>query len=305
MHPADPAPLSIPPRHAAAPRHPLLSGAAKQARLLSIYYCLSIWVLLSAINLRAQPVDLPAWLKAIETLDRSILQPGAKPPAGLPAALGPKLPAMSSQARVLAARTLAKVDSPDSAVLLLVLAQDPDSAVAAAAVNGLLAIPASPPPADVLRAIPATPSPPLRAHLFLIAGKANAELSALRKLLAAESNPNVRPSALAATVRLGGVPERAALAAEVANAKGPAVATVLDLLVFANDKRMAFALLPLFGSTQPVKRLTADPVSRVATRSDLAVWTAHRLGLLNQLKLTKLDNFDAATVSKARAACSP
>jgi hypothetical protein len=28
-------------------------------------------------------------------------------------------------------------------------------------------------------------------------------------------------------------------------------------------------------------------------------------GLLNQLKLTKLDNFDAATVSKARAACSP
>jgi len=42
----------------------------------------------------------------------------------------------------------------------------------------------------------------------------------------------------------------------------------------------------------------------MARRCDIAVWTTHQLGLVPNLKLTSIRNFDNATISAAKAAAA-
>jgi hypothetical protein len=265
--------------------------------LVSTVFAASLW-------LSAQPVDLPGWIKSIEAVDRSVLGPSARPPTALGPELRARVSKMSEPARVLAAQVLAKMDSPDSASVLLILVKDPSPSVASAASRALRDASNLPPGTGILQVIASVPSAPMRAHLFLAAGKAKTSLLALRQAMAAENDPLAKQAALAAAVRLGGDAERQALTALVRNARAEDVITLMDLLVYTGDKRMGAALLPLFDSQEPVMRISPDPESRMARKSDMAVWTAHELGLLPSLRLTGIRRFDPATIATARAACA-
>ena len=254
--------------------------------------------------LQAQPVDPADWLKAIEAVDRSVLAPNALPPAGLVPALRTRLSRMTEPARALAAQVLAKVESPDGAALLLLLAEDSSPSVASAASRGLRDAKALPEGSEILRVIASRPSAPIRAHLFLAAGKAKTPLPALRQSIAAENDPRAKQAALAAAVRLGGDAERHALTLVVQKARAEEVVMLMDLIVYTGDKRMGAALLPLFDSSEPVMRISSDADSRMARKSDMAVWTAHELGLVPNLRLNGIRRFDAATIAAARAACA-
>lgn len=261
--------------------------------LFSVFLCL-----------RAQPLDLSAWLRAIEAADRSILAPHARPPAGLVPELRIRVAKMKDPARVVAAQVLEKVDSTEASSLLLFLAKDVNLSVASAASRALRNAKSLPAGEDILRVIPTVPSAPVRAHLFLAAGKAKTPLPALRLAIPAEPDSKARQAAIAAAVRLGGDVERQAFTLQVRRAKAEDVIELMDLLVYIGDKRMGAALLPLFDSQEPVLRISPDPESRMARKSDMAVWTAHELGLIPHLRLTGIRRFDAATIAAARAACA-
>lgn len=256
------------------------------------------------VCLQAQPSGLAGWMAAIESADRSVLAANAHAPAGLAAELRQRLPQMKDPARVVAAQVLEKVDSVEGATVLLSLVGDRNLSVASAASRALRNSRNLPDGQEILRAIPAVGSAPIRAHLYLAAGKAKAPLAALRKTMAAETDASAKQAALAAAIRLGGDTERTLLAAQIRGAKASEVVPLMDLLVYTGDKRMASALVPLFDSSEPVMRISPDPESRMARRSDLAVWTAHGLGLVPQLRLTGLRRFDAATIAAARSACA-
>lgn len=265
----------------------------------------SAWILCAAaLILASQPSGLAGWLSAVDAADRSILAPGARPPEGLAAALRNRIPSMNDAARIVAAAVLQKVDSPASGSVLLQLVRDPSQAVAAAASRALRDSRNLPPGEDILQVIPAVPVAAIRAHLYLAAGRARTSLPALRRTVEKEPEFLARNAGLAAAIRLGGVTERAALALAVLQSRAEDLAGLLALLVYTQDRRMGSSLLPLFGSREPIMQISPDPESLMATRADLAVWTAHELGLLPNLHLTALRRFDAATVAAARAVCA-
>ena len=265
----------------------------------------SPWILCAAaVSISAQPSGLAGWLRAIEAADRSILAPDTRPPDGMAAELQIRIPALNDSARIVAAGVLRKVDSPESGSLLLQLVRDPGQGVAAAASRALRDSRNLPPGEDILRVIPALPVAVIRSHLFLAAGRARTSLTALRLVLDKEPDFLARNAGRAAAIRLGGVSERAALALAVRQSRAEDLVRLLDLSVYTQDRRMGSALLPLFGSREPIMQISSDADSLMATRADLAVWTAHELGLIPQLRLTRLRRFDAATIAAARAACA-
>src|SRR5688500_19199150 len=117
---------------------------------------------------------------------------------------------MNEAARVLAAQVLAKVDSTEGASVLLLLLKDASPSVASAASRALRDAKNLPDGGSILRVIPTLPSAPMRAHLFLAAGKAKTPLPALRQAIAAENDPLAKKAALAAAVGPGGEAERQA-----------------------------------------------------------------------------------------------
>jgi hypothetical protein len=254
--------------------------------------------------LAAQPATLEEWLAAIGRADRAVLSKSVAPPPGLAAALASRLPALKGQPRVVAAQALARVESAEAASVLLTLVDDPDLNVAASATRGLRDAAALPPGTSILARLLKVQDPTLRSHLYLAAGRARTPLEDLRRAIASESNPEARDAAVAAAVRLGGAPERDRLAASLRSAKADQLVRLLDLVKYTADKRLAPALLPLLDSSEPVVALSPRPNSPMARRADLAVWTAHQLGLIPHLKLTALRRFDPATVAKTRAACA-
>ena len=261
-------------------------------------------IVAAALCLSAQPVDLNGWLNAIESVDRSVLEPNARPPKGLVAELRNRIPNMKDAARVVAAQVLENLDTAAGASVLLLMLHDPSLSVASAASRALRNARNLPAGEEILRAIPTVESATLRAHLFLAAGKTKIPLPLFRQALAAEVDPEAKQAALAAAIRLGGDIERAKLAALVRDAKMPDVVQLMDLLVYTGDKRMGAALLPMFDSQEPIMRISPGPNSRMARRSDFAVWTAHQLGLIPNLRLTAIRNFDASVIAAARAACA-
>jgi len=258
----------------------------------------------AALSLASQPSGLAEWLRAIDAADRAILAPDVHPPEGLAAELRNHIPSMNAAARIVAAAVLQKVDSSASGSVLLQLVRDPSQAVAAAASRALRDSRNLPPGEDLLEIIPSVPVAAIRAHLYLAAGRARTSLPALRRTMEKEPEFLARNAGLAAAIRLGGVTERAALALAVRQSRAADLVSLLALLVYTQDRRMGTALLPLFGSREPIMQISPDPESLMATRADLAVWTAHELGLLPSLQLTALRRFDAATIAAARAVCA-
>lgn len=263
------------------------------------------WILCAAaLSVSSQPSDLAGWLAAIDAADRSVLAPDARPPEGMAVAVPQRLPAMSVAARIVAAGVLQKIDSPASGSVLLQLVRDPSQGVAAAASRALRDSRNLPPGEEILTVIPEVPVAAIRAHLYLAAGRAGTPLALLERGAEKEPDPFARNAALAAGVRRGGVAQRAALAAAVRQSRPEDLVSVLGLLVYTEDRRMGSALLPLFGSSEPIAQISPGPGGVMATRSDFAVWTAHQLGLIPHLHLTALRHFDAATAAAARAACA-
>ena len=294
--PANPATYSAP--HATSPDTPRRTPAQHRVAALALAG------LLFATTLAAQPTDLPGWLTAIENTDRAVLSSKATPPAGLAAALRPRIPKMKDQARVLAAQVLEKLDTTEGASTLLTLTADPNLAVAAAASRALRNAKNLPPADELLQVIPKTENPAIRAHLYLAAGRAKTPLPSLQLLADKEQDPQARNTAMAAAIRLGGIAERAKLSAAIRAAKMEDVVRLTDLIVYTGDKSMAPALLPLFDSQEPIFSISPGPNSRMARRCDIAVWTTHQLGLVPNLKLTSIRNFDNATISAAKAAAA-
>ncbi len=264
----------------------------------------AIAAVLFGVTCAAQPTDLNGWLTAIEAVDRSVLSAKATAPAGLVAAMRPRIPKMKDQARVVAAQVLEKLDSAEGASFLLTLTADPNLAVAAAASRALRGAKNLPPGEEILQVIPKTGNPAIRAHLYLAAGHAKTPLAPLQQIAEKEADPQVRYTALAAAIRLGAVPERAKFAAAIHAAKMEDVVRLTDLIVYIGDKSMAPALLPLFDSQEPIFSISPGPNSRMARRCDIAVWTAHQLGLVPSLKLTSIRNFDSATIAAAKGAAA-
>jgi hypothetical protein len=264
----------------------------------------AIATVLFGVTCAAQPTGLNGWLTAIEAVDRSVLSARATAPDGLPAALRPRLPKMKDQSRVLAAQVLEKLDTAEGATTLLTLTADPNLSVAAAASRALRNAKNLPPGDEILQAIPKTENPAIRAHLYLAAGRAKTPLPSLQQLAEKEQDPLARNTAMAAAIRLGGIAERAKLAAAIRAARMEDVVRLTDLIVYTGDKSMAPALLPLFDSQEPIFSISPGPNSRMARRCDIAVWTTHQLGLVPSLKLTSIRNFDAATIATAKGAAA-
>ena len=237
------------------------------------------------------------------------LAPGA--PADLAIEVEHALPQLDDQARALAALCVIRRNGPESGPVLLRMTGDTSSQVSIKAATGLFEkVPMTDAPtADaILTVIPQRKNEAVRGYLYLMVGRRNGtpdddrHLTTLRKLEVQESDKNALQRVQVAATRLGGQPERAAFLERI-RAAGPDEATnICDQLVYVGDPRLAKGMMPWFGNMASVFRLGSDRDNRMARMCDLAVWTAHELGVTFAMTPKYLSNFSQGTLTAAETA---
>lgn len=233
-----------------------------------------------------------------------VIQQAAGAPADLEAEIERALPELDSLSRSLAAQCLIRHDGARAGEILLRFAEDKDLAVATAAARGLSRLKHRPTGADALKTLRQAASDQVRQPLYLLLGHLSdaALLPALREALRTETNDRAHLAGLAAVIKLGGVEERAEMKRRIETAPADRVTDMCDLLEYVADRRLAPALLPWLTQEQEILRLGSDRTNRQARVCDLAVWTAHRLGVSFVITPDHLDRYTSEVIARAARA---
>jgi hypothetical protein len=231
-------------------------------------------------------------------------------PAHTVADLRQGLGRLDEEARLLAVLFLIERADTDAASLLVEMTGDPDGQVAAAAAGGLNSSRELPAWAAMVEAIPRRRNPFIRGQLYLaIARTGHIEaLRAIRDLVHQEDEQEVQRDAAVAAILLGAPAEPTKLDEwakfiEVLRHATPCQAlTLADRLQLIGDARLARGMQPWLANRAPVQRLGSDVQARNLRMCDLAVWTAHGLGVLFHMSSQTLTNCDAETLAAAESA---
>ena len=214
------------------------------------------------------------------------------------------LPQLDEEAREMAVGVVARGSSPDAAHLLLLLTADKSQAVSSSAANKLESSAALPSGRDILKAISRQSQPYIRGQLYLALGRTgeSGTIDALRAQLHNEPDREAAQKGQVALVKLGAAAERDAFLGQVREAKPDDALRISDQLLYVGDPRLAKGLLPWFSDFHNVTRLGSDRQKSMARMSDIAVWTAHRLGVRFQVYPEYLTNYSDSIILAARSA---
>jgi len=257
-----------------------------------------------AATVQERPMSSKEVMKAIREHDWDIVARPLAAPVSLADEIGRDLPQLDNESKEIAVATLEHIHSPTSSGLLLRMTGDSNLQVAAAAARTLLRVLHIPPVDDILAAISQRENDFVRGRLYLLAGRANeaGKLQALRALVNNEKNPDSALDAQAAMVKLGGEPERAAFLERIRTARPDQATRASDHLLYINDSRLAKGMIPWLSNKSPVFRLGTDRDERAARMCDLAVYTAHQLGIKFYMEPQGIANFEASIIANAEKA---
>lgn len=291
----------------------LIPGRALSA-LLVLAVALALGVSIPACGQPEQPspsakqekaVSTQAALASIRAHDRTVLARAEKAGPDFPDEVRKAMPALDGAAQELAVAAVAKHDGKGAGSMLLEATGSPNGQVAGAAARAILDASDPAPVADVLKAIPTREMEFARERLFLVAGacKDPTRIDDLRALALAEKSRRPSEAAQAAIVKLGGKPEREALLLRVRSTPPDRATEVRDQLLYIGDPSLAKGMLPWLSDQRGVFRLGSDRTpGQMVRMCDLAVWTAHLLGVKFPPQPEHLTNFDGALIARADSA---
>ncbi len=244
-----------------------------------------------------------AMVDAVTRADWDVLGAAPGDPAALAAALEAALPQFGDEAAQIAALLADRHPGPRTVPLLLALARSRHLQAAAEAAAALSRLP-RPPVAEIAQAVPSVRDAQVRGALYLAIGRSPdpGALDSLRGLAQHERDAAAAARAQAALARLGGAPERAAFLDRVRHAGIGDFKDVYDELLYVGDVRFARGLLPWLDNQEPATRIGREAQGKTARLCDVAVWTAHQLGVPVATGATRLERFDDATLQAARSA---
>jgi hypothetical protein len=245
-----------------------------------------------------------AFVRSLRQHDPGVLNRYRDAPPELAAEIDKALPELDEEARRLAVLLLERHDKSGSGDLLLKLSGDRSAQVANAAARSLTKVRELPLGEKIVSELPKRPDKFVRGQLYLAAGKTRSGLEALRRAAAAEPDSSAALDAQAAAVKLGGEPERKLFFERVRKAEPDDALRLADLLEYIGDRRLAKALTPWFANKAGVLRLGGDRQDRMARMCDLAVWTAHALGVPFPIDPEYLSVYGDAVTARARSAAA-
>jgi hypothetical protein len=127
-------------------------------------------------------------------------------------------------------------------------------------------------------------------------------VEALRVQIRNEHDREAAEDGEVAMVKLGGIAEREAFLQRVRDTSPDDALRVSDQLLYLGDLKFARGLLPWLSDTRNVTRLGGDRQQRMARMSDIAVWTAHQLGVRFRISPEYLTNYPDSVTLAARSA---
>ncbi len=242
-------------------------------------------------------------VKAVHAHDWKILN-AADLPAPPIAELTQELPTLDGEARELVASYLGRRGGRGSGAILLRLSGDPDTAVASAAATGVAEGSDRPSVADVLAAIPQRDDPFVRGKLYRAVGASRdaKALDPLRALATIEKDVEAAHQAQIAAVRLHGKPERTAFLARIRGAQPDQAMDIHEQLLYVADPQLAVGVIPWLSNEAGVIRLGSDRQASMVRMCDLAVWTAHLLGVKFTIQPEYLTNYEPSVIAAASTA---
>lgn len=243
-------------------------------------------------------------ITAIRRGDPSVLQQPPLADASLVDGLGAAMGEFDERSQMLATSYLSRVDDLASANLLLRLTGMSSLSVAAGAARALGQLKVTPAVDDVFAAVPQRRDSFIRGQLYLLIGRSGGSgtLDRLRSLIPSEQDIDARLDLLAALTRLGGDNERAIFLKRVASVGADQALRTQDHLLYVGDPRLARGMLPWFDSSDGVMRIGSDRQGGMARMRDIAVWTAHLLGVKFPIDPPYLGNYSDAILAGAKRA---
>lgn len=240
------------------------------------------------------------YIKAVKSHDESVVERAAKAPEDLAKRLDETSATLDREARELAIELVSRQDGKYAGVFLLHRTDDDDPNVAQLAIEKLAKVVNKPPAADVIAATPSRKDPFVRGELYLYLGKSTETgvLEGLRRLSEKDGPANIR--LLAARVKLGGEAERKELVAKVAATAPDDVMEMRDIVVYTGDPKVAKGLVGWLDRDDSITNLGTDRQVKMARMRDLAVWTAHLVGVKLPFETTALRNYTAAEIESTR-----
>jgi len=225
-------------------------------------------------------------------------------PRATVASLQENLSTLDTEARLLAVMYLTDTNSAEAAEVLLRMSGDADGQVAAMAAQGLNSTAGLPSLEAIAAAIPQRRHPMVRSQLYrAIARSGDIEaLTRVRSLMLHEGDDEVRLQAVVSAILLGGQEERDEFTYRLRAARPANALEMSEKLLSIGDWRLARGLLPWLNNLRPVTRIGSDADQRMLRMCDLAVLTAHRLGIRFPVNTESPTNFDADTIVAARNA---
>jgi hypothetical protein len=214
------------------------------------------------------------------------------------------LPRLDEESREIAVACIVEEDAPGAGGLLLEMTADDCLQVAAAAANGVERVTAPPAAAAILAVIPHRKEAFVRGVLYRAATRGGdaTHRDTLRALADAEADAEALREATAALVKLGDPEARRRLLALTQTATSAGALRIQGQLLFIGDRTLAKGTLPWLENTTGVLQLGCDLDPWMARMCDVAVWTAHLLGVDLPIKPEHLAIFDEAVIAGARDA---
>jgi hypothetical protein len=216
-------------------------------------------------------------------------------------------PSFDMDSRMLSVECFASASNSASAFGLLELTMDDDINVANDAARSLMPLAALIPVRDIFDALKKQDDPFIREYLYRIIGdsKDANNVIELRDVVKNESDPDAAISGLVAIVKLKGEPERKVFMDILREAESDDASELTEKLIYINDRLLIKGLLPWLVRQDGVFRLNGDrDPDRMVRMCDLAVWTAHRMGIMFEPPLTSIDIYEDVILSQAHVLIS-
>lgn len=172
--------------------------------------------------------------------------------------------------------------------------------VAVQAASALFDHPQAPDGGSLLVTASNAADPAVRMHLYRAAAVRGGPVAQLEQRHNEETDLLARTAARDGLARLGHVPSLRALFAAAAKATALEVMDIRDSLLFANDKRLAKALVPWLESQDAVNRASSDRSPAMLRQCDHGLWIAHLLKAGVAIPVDHIAIYPAAAISAAK-----
>jgi len=200
---------------------------------------------------------------------------------------------LDSEARTLFIRGLARQPSTASTEALVQLLLDEEVQNAALAIHTLSQRKTPPPASALLKVLEQAGEPLIRRELFRLLGQQPDQTlrSAVRNQADREEEEDAQLWALAGLARFGDGEMERKLHEKIHQATSETASALGEIVLYVGSRRLATGLLSWLSQDTIVRWLPPHRNPIGIRMCDLAIWTAHRLGISLQPAPTRLDRY--------------